>query len=122
MFVSRWSFLGKASKEGFEADREGPPMGLATGCGGTAGISIVAEKPEEKALTMGTHKCVLVQLSETRMRCLLSNDAVSNDMLHALHSMHLSGEQPGHPFHSCIYKHKCKAYSGHYLHLRTHDL
>ena len=70
-------------------------MGLATGCGGTAGISIVAEKPEEKALTMGTHKCVLVQLSETRMRCLHSNDAVSNDMLHALHSMHLSGEQPG---------------------------
>ena len=52
---------------------------------------------------MGTHKCVLVQLSETRMRCLHSNDAVSNDMLHALHSMHLSGEQPGHPFHSCIY-------------------
>ena len=118
---SRWSFLGKASKEGFEADREGPPMGLATGCEGTAGIGIVAEKPEEKALTMGTHKCVLVQLSETRLRCLHSNDAVSNDMLlHALHRMHLSGKLSGHPLYVCSYEHKCKAYSVHYMHMCTH--
>ena len=43
MFVPRPSFLGKASKEGFSADREGPPVGLATGCGCTAGITLVAE-------------------------------------------------------------------------------
>ena len=67
MFVSR-SLLGTALTEGAHADRVvGPPMGLAGCC--DAGISIFTEQPEEKALEMGTHVCILVRQTETRIRC-----------------------------------------------------
>ena len=118
MFVSRPSFLGKASKEGFSADREGPPVGLATGCGSRLHCG------HQPRCRIARGESTNDGDSQMRPRPTVGNShapcVVSTLTMHTLHSMHLSGELSGHSLYVCTNEHKCKAYSVHCVHMRTH--